>query len=235
VKRDPRVVMTAVLAAAWFTLPLGVSILLFAHLGEVSDWLRGHGSMGAFVGAGAFAVAAGIGLLPTYAQAVLMGWVFGFVTGTGVSVAGYVGGALIGWSFSRLVAGDSVRALIDRQPRWGVVRAALVEASAPRTAFLVALLRFPPNSPFAFTNLVLAATGVRFLPMIAGSIAGMLPRTAVACWVGAQAASTGAKDLAELMKKQGPMAIVIGVVLLVAALAVMQHIGKRALRAAGIG
>lgn len=46
---------------------------------------------------------------------------------------------------------------------------------------------------------------------------------------------TGAKDLAELMKKQGPMAIVIGVVLLVAALAVMQHIGKRALRAAGIG
>jgi uncharacterized membrane protein YdjX (TVP38/TMEM64 family) len=71
--------------------------------------------------------------------------------------------------------------------------------------------------------------------MIAGSIAGMLPRTAVACWVGAQAASTGAKDLAELMKKQGPMAIVIGVVLLVAALAVMQQIGKRALRAAGIG
>jgi hypothetical protein len=53
--------------------------------------------------------------------------------------------------------------------------------------------------------------------------------------VGAQAASTGAKDLAELMKKQGPMAIVIGVVLLVAALAVMQQIGKRALRAAGIG
>jgi hypothetical protein len=31
------------------------------------------------------------------------------------------------------------------------------------------------------------------------------------------------------------MAIVIGVVLLVAALAVMRHIGKRALRAAGIG
>ena len=45
-------------------------------------------------GAGAFAVAAGIGLLPTYAQAVLMGWVFGFGTGTGVSVAGYVGGAV---------------------------------------------------------------------------------------------------------------------------------------------
>jgi uncharacterized membrane protein YdjX (TVP38/TMEM64 family) len=164
-----------------------------------------------------------------------MGWVFGFATGTGVSVAGYVGGALIGWSFSRLVAGDSVRTLIDRQPRWAVVRTALVDARPARTALLVALLRFPPNSPFAFTNLVLAATGVRFVPMIVGSIAGMLPRTAVACWVGAQGAATGAKDLAELMKQQGATAVMVGIALLVVALAVMQHIGKRALRAAGIG
>lgn len=232
--RDPRLVAAGVLAAAWFTLPLGFSILLFASLGEVSDWLRSHGTSGAAVGALAFAVAAGVGLLPTYAQAVLMGWVFGTALGSGVSVAGYVGGAVIGWTFSRLVAGDAVRRAIDGHPKWGVVRAALVDAKPLRTGFLVALLRFPPNSPFAFTNLVLAATGVRFLPMIAGSIAGMLPRTVFACWIGAQGAATGAKDLADLMKKQGPTAVLVGIVLLVVALAVMQRIGTRALRAAGL-
>jgi F0F1-type ATP synthase assembly protein I len=62
----------------------------------------------------------------------------------------------------------------------------------------------------------------------------MLPRTVFACWIGAQGAATGAKDLADLMKKQGPMAVVVGIVLLVVALAVMQRIGTRALRAAGL-
>jgi uncharacterized membrane protein YdjX (TVP38/TMEM64 family) len=233
-RRDPRLLLTGLLAAAWFTLPLGFSVLLFAYLGEVSEWLRGHGAAGATVGAAAFAVAAGTGILPTYAQAVLMGWVFGTATGAGVSVAGYVGGAVIGWSFSRLVAGDAVRRAIDGHPRWGVVRSALVDASPLRTMGLVALLRFPPNSPFAFTNLVLAATGVRFVPMIAGSVVGMLPRTVFACWIGAQGAATGATDLADLMRKQGPTAVVVGVVLLVVALFVMQQVGNRALRTAGL-
>jgi catalase (peroxidase I) len=42
------------------------------------------------------------------------------------------------------------------------------------------------------------------------------------------------QDLADLMKKQGPTAVVVGIVLLVVALAVMQRIGTRALRAAGL-
>jgi uncharacterized membrane protein YdjX (TVP38/TMEM64 family) len=70
--------------------------------------------------------------------------------------------------------------------------------------------------------------------MMAGSIAGMLPRTAVAVWIGAQGAATGATDLRELMEKQGVTALVVGVLLLVGVLAVMQHIGNRALRAAGL-
>lgn len=230
----PRLVGTAALALAWFTLPLGFSILLFAWLGEVSDWLRAHGAAGIAIAAGGFAVAAGTGCLPTYAQAVLMGWVFGMAVGLPVSVLGYLGGAVIGWGLSRAVAGDAVRALIDGHPKWGVVRRALVDARPARTVFLVALLRFPPNSPFAFTNLVLAATGVRFWTMAIGSIMGMLPRTAVAAWVGAQAAATGARDLKELMQKQGPWALVVGVALLIGVLWVMQRIGQRALRAAGL-
>jgi uncharacterized membrane protein YdjX (TVP38/TMEM64 family) len=234
-RRDPRVIGTALLAVAWFTLPLGFSVLMFAYLGEATEWFRAQGQAGVAIAMVAFAVCAGIGLLPTYAQAVLAGWIFGFATGVPVSVVGYVGGALLGWGLSSAVAGDAIRARIDVHPKWRVVRSALVDASAARTAGLVALLRFPPNSPFAFTNLVLAATGVRFWPMMAGSVAGMLPRTAVAVWVGAQGAATGATNLRELMEKQGLTALVVGVVLLVGVLAVMQHIGTRALRAAGLG
>lgn len=233
-RRNPRVLASVALSAAWFTLPALFSVGLFAYLGTVSDWLRSHGSAGLVVAAAGFAVTAGLGLMPTYAQAVLMGWVFGTAAGLGVSVVGYVGGAVLGWAVCRAVARDEVRALIDAEPRWRVVRSALVDASQARTVWLVALLRFPPTSPFAFTNMLLAATGVRFGPMIAGSLLGMLPRTAVAAWFGAQGAATGAQDLKDLMQKQGLPAVIVGVVLIVAVLAVLQHIGKRALRAAGL-
>ena len=233
-RRNPRVLASVALSAAWFTLPALFSIGLFASLGPVSEWLRSHGSAGLVVAAAGFAVTAGLGLMPTYAQAVLMGWVFGTAAGLGVSVVGYVGGAVLGWAVCRAVARDEVRALIDAEPRWRVVRSALVDASQARTVWLVALLRFPPTSPFAFTNMLLAATGVRFGPMIAGSLLGMLPRTAVAAWFGAQGAATGAQDLKDLMQRQGFPAVIVGVVLIVAVLAVMQHIGKRALRAAGL-
>lgn len=233
-RRNPRVLASVALSAAWFTLPALFSIGLFAYLGPVSDWLRSHGNAGLAVAAAGFAAAAGLGLMPTYAQAVLMGWVFGTAAGLGVSVVGYVGGAVLGWAICRAVARDEVRALIDSDPRWRVVRSALVDASQARTVGLVALLRFPPTSPFAFTNMLLAATGVRFGPMIAGSLLGMLPRTAVAAWFGAQGAATGAQDLKDLMQRQGLPAVIVGVVLIVAVLAVMQHVGKRALRAAGL-
>ena len=118
---------------------------------------------------------------------------------------------------------------------WGVVRAAFVEAGWWRTAGIVALLRFSPNSPFAITNLVFAGSGVRFAPMLVGSIIGMLPRTVVAVWIGAEGASTGAHDLTELMDKQGKGALIAGVAILFVVLAVLHVIGKRALRAAGLG
>jgi uncharacterized membrane protein YdjX (TVP38/TMEM64 family) len=232
--RNPRIVLAALLGTAWMVLPLALSVVLLTRLGQVTDELHGQGDRAPWIAAALFAVTTGLGLLPTYAQAVLMGWVFGTLVGIEVSVAGYLGGTVIGYLVSALAVGDAARRAIDAQPRWRVVRTALVEASAPRTAGIVALLRFSPNSPFAITNLLLAASGVRFLPMLLGSIAGMLPRTAFAVWIGAEGAATGAHDLKELMDKQGPLAIVVGVVLLLAVLAILQQVGKRALQAAGL-
>lgn len=232
---DVHVILSGALAVAWFTLPLAISIYLLANLESVTGALADEGARGAWLAVAIFAATAGLGLLPTYAQSIVVGWVFGFGTGLAVAVGGYTGGALIGFGVSRLASGTSVQQLIDRRPRWEVVRKALVSAGFWRTVGIVALVRFPPNSPFAFTNLVLAASGVRWLPMLVGTVVGMLPRTAVAVFIAAQASNTGAKSLGALVKDQGVWAVVAGCALLVIAFMVMQHIGKRALQAAGLG
>ncbi|MFO0962391.1 MAG: VTT domain-containing protein [Phycisphaerales bacterium] len=231
---SPRVIATALLAGLWCTLPLLLSIALFASIESVTGWLHGMGERGPWIAAGIFALAAGAGLLPTYAQSVLAGWVFGFTTGTWVSACGGVVGAVTGYALSRAVAGDAMRTMIDAHPRWGVVRRALTEASFGRTLLVVTLLRFPPNVPFSFANLVFASTGVRFLPMVLGSLVGMLPRTAVAVWIGAQGSASGAKNFGDLVKQEGWTATFIGIGALVVALLILQAIGNRALRAAGL-
>ncbi|MBL9140642.1 MAG: VTT domain-containing protein [Phycisphaerae bacterium] len=232
--KNPRVIASGLLTVLWFTMPLGVSILLLANLGTVTTWLEEQGGTGIAIAVAVFAGASGLGLLPTYAQAIVVGWVFGFAIGLPVSVAGYLGGAVIGFGISRLVAGESLRALVDQRPKWRVVRQALVEASTWRTIGIVALVRFPPKSPFAFSNLVLAASGVRWSTMIIGSIAGMLPRTALAVAIAAQARSTGAQGLKDLIEDKGLVTVVVGVALLIGVFWVMQQIGVRALKAAGL-
>lgn len=231
---DAHVIASGALALAWFTLPLAFSVLLLANLGAVTEWFESHGGAGILLATAVFAVASGLGLLPTYAQSIVVGWVFGVAVGLPVSVCGYLGGAIIGFGVSKLAAGQSLQALVDARPKWAVVRRALVESGTWRTIGIVALVRFPPNSPFAFTNLVLAASGVRWVPMMVGSLAGMLPRTAVAVAVAAQARASGARNLTELVEKQGVVAVVIGVALLIVVFVLMQRIGVRALRMAGL-
>jgi uncharacterized membrane protein YdjX (TVP38/TMEM64 family) len=49
---------------------------------------------------------------------------------------------------------------------------------------MIALLRLPPNSPFALTNLAMSAAKVPFLAFIVGTVIGMAPRTAIAVVIG---------------------------------------------------
>lgn len=236
-KWDAHVKASAVLAVLWFSLPLLISVSVFVGHSQVNEFLRGQGDAGYFIAAGIFAVAAGLGLLPTYAQSLVVGWAFPFWPALAVAVFGYVGGAILGFGVSRLAAGESVQALVDRKPQWAVVRKALVAASFWRTVGLVALVRFPPNSPFAFTNLVLAASGVRWGPMLLGSLIGMLPRTALAVWIAGQGAASGSESFGDLLNPTGGVKFVtaiVGIALFIVAMVVMQQIGVRALRAAGM-
>jgi uncharacterized membrane protein YdjX (TVP38/TMEM64 family) len=216
----------AFLAAAALFLPLVGSIALFAYIDTIGAWLRGHGIAGLALYAAAFAILAGLAILPTYASAILGGWAFGFALGLPGALCGFLGGALIGYTTGRLTARDRVNKMIKEQPRWDAVRGALVGSGFWKTLGIVTLIRVPPNSPFAFTNLLLSSLKTNLLAYTLGTMMGMLPRTAIVIFVASQFKDLTAAEAAE----RKPIWLVAGgVVLAVLVLCVLGAIAKRAL------
>lgn len=165
--------------------PLGGFALLYFR-DPVSQWLMERGQFGVGVYIAGFAICAGFALLPTYAQAVVGGFVFHFATGFPAAMAGFLLAALIGYAVARLVGGDRAAYLIREHAKWQAVRDALLGGGFWKTLGIVTLVRFPPNSPFAITNLVMAATGARPTAYALGTVIGMAPRTAAAVYIGSQ-------------------------------------------------
>lgn len=167
--------------------PLLGSLVLFANAETVSETLRAQGTAGWVLFVLAFAVLSGLALLPTYAQSGMAGYIFGVAWGAPGAVLGCVGGAMIGYAVARLLAGQRVRRVVDENPKWKAVADALLgqRLSLARTIGTVALIRLPPNSPFAMTNLALAGLRVRPDAYFVGSALGIAPRTIVAAFIGA--------------------------------------------------
>lgn len=165
--------------------PIAGSVVLFVSIASISAWLHSLNSLGVFVYAGAFAVLSGLSLLPTYAQAALGGFVFGVAWGIPAALLGFVGGAAIAYEIARLASGDRVDRLLQEHRKWQVVRDALLGEGFLKTLGIISLLRLPPNSPFAITNLVLSALKVPRSAYLLGTLLGMTPRTAAAVIIGA--------------------------------------------------
>jgi len=173
----------AVIAAALPGLG-GFALLYFRD--AAASWLLSHESLGVALYVACFALTAGLALLPTYAQAIIGGFVFRFPAGFPAALGGFVGASLIGYGVARLASADRATRLIEEQPKWKVVYDALLGGGFWRTLGIVTLLRVPPNSPFAITNLVLAATRTRLSVYALGTLIGMAPRTAAAVYIGSQ-------------------------------------------------
>lgn len=173
----------SVLAILASTMPLLGGFALLFTLNQVGPWLKELGDAGVALYIGGFAVCAGLAVLPTYAQAVLGGWAFGFTTGFLAALAGFLGGAMLGYAVARGAAGERVTQLLREHPRWQAVYDALLGSSAMKTFLIITLIRLPLNSPFAISNLVLAATKVPIGPFVLGTLVGMAPRTALAVWI----------------------------------------------------
>jgi len=229
----PDVARAGALAVAWAVLPATMGFVLLSQIEPVSAWLLANPFQGFVLYVIAFAVTSGLGLLPTYAQSVLGGWVFGpligIAGGTSGALLGFAGGALIGYIVSRLVARNRVEKWIEGRAKADAVRQALVGRGFWPTLGIVALVRLPPNSPFSVTNLALASTGVPLPAYLAGTVLGMTPRTALAVGLAAAAAATGAQDIQSFIREQGWLPFVIGLAALLGAIGVIGVIAKRAL------
>lgn len=212
----------SVLAILSATLPAIGGFALVAFVQQAGDWLKSHEEALLIYAAG-FAIAAGLAILPTYAQSILGGWAFGFERGLmGAMIGGTLGG-IIGYVIARSVSARRVNAVIDEHPRWRAVCDALVGGGFFKTAGLVTLVRLPPNSPFALTNLILGATRVRFLPFVLGTMIGLAPRTAFVVYGAAQAQQLNVRETGSWM--MFAVKIVIALIVLI----VIGAIGKRAL------
>lgn len=199
--------------------------VLLGTLDPVGRWLVDIGAAGVVVYAVAFALLSGFALLPTYAQAILGGWAFGFAVGFPAALAGFLGGAAIGYVIARRAASEPVTRMIDEKPRWAAVRDALVGSGPVRTFGIVTLVRLPPNSPFALTNLVMGTTRVAPVPYLLGTLVGLAPRTGVAVYLAA-----GVKDLMSAEKARPSWLFWSGLAVTVVAVLVIGSIAQRALR-----
>jgi uncharacterized membrane protein YdjX (TVP38/TMEM64 family) len=217
-----------ILAVVAAVMPVAGSAILFYNANTVADFLRARGDAGVVIFAAAFAITAGLALLPTYAQCAMAGYVFHTARGFPASLAGVLGAAILAYELNRRIAADRVEAILRDHPRWRGVRDALVGVDAGghgfwRTVGIVALIRLPPNSPFALTNLVLASVRVPRAAYLLGTLLGIAPRSFLAVYIGA--------GVSAFTKEQITGRLPIVVVGIVVTLAVVVIIGKLAARA----
>lgn len=221
---------TGLLAALWLSAPALAGLVLLVQLGPAAAWLRTHGEGGPAVYAVVLMVTAGLGLLPTTAQAVLGGWVFGVTRGGLAAAIAFAGAVSIGFGITRAVAGRRFEAWIEAKPEAAAIRHALVGRGFVSATLMIALLRLPPQAPFAFMNLLLACSGVRIGPFVLGSVLGMMPRTLLIMAFASAAAQSGAADIQGFLR-DGPgwPVAAAGLASLVLALAVIGTIARRTL------
>ncbi|USO00047.1 MAG: TVP38/TMEM64 family protein [Phycisphaeraceae bacterium] len=215
------------LGILWALLPAIGGFTLLAFVGPVSEWLRAHETAGIAAYVAIFIAAAGLGFLPTYAQAFVGGWAFGPVTGTIAALSGFVGAAVVGYFIARTVGRDRVESEIQRNVKARAVRDALVGAGTARTLGIVTLVRIPPNSPFSITNLVLSTTGVPLWIYIVATAVGMLPRTALVVWLASQV--QGALTRETIKGAQPKWVLYASIAVAVGVLFLLVHIGNKAI------
>lgn len=216
------------LGIAWTIMPAAAGIVLLGNLGAVADFLKQLPADGLVLYIAVFVVAAGLGMLPTYSQAILGGWVFGLSIGMPAALGGFLGGALVGYFVARTITRDRVEHVIESNVKAKAIADALVHRGFWRTTGMVALLRVPPNSPFALTNLAMAAAKTPLLPFAIGTLIGMTPRTTIAVAFAAAGAANG-RDIQELSDK-APWMLAVGVATLILVLAIVSYIGNRAIK-----
>jgi phosphatidylserine/phosphatidylglycerophosphate/cardiolipin synthase-like enzyme/uncharacterized membrane protein YdjX (TVP38/TMEM64 family) len=158
------------LAGLWHWTPASSAITPEALAG-VGRALR-EPPVGPVLAALAVAVAGAL-FVPITALVVASVLVFGPWLGSGVSLAGALGGAVLGWAAGRLFWRDALHRLLT--PRFR----RLSERIAVRGVLAVAAVRVIPLAPFALVNVAAGVSHVRLRDFVAGSALALAPGVAL--------------------------------------------------------
>jgi len=154
-------------------------MVLLGTLTLVGPWFKSHAAMGVALYVALVALGAGLAILPTYGCSILGGWAFGFALGFPAVMAALAAACFIGFTLAGRVSGDHLVTLIAERPKWRAVFRGLVGSGFGKALFIITLLRLPPTSPFAVTNVLMAAARVPRAAFVLGTTLGLAPRTAV--------------------------------------------------------
>jgi uncharacterized membrane protein YdjX (TVP38/TMEM64 family) len=205
--------MTIGIASAVVPAILGFVLIGYAVTSQdaIQGWVDTSQLAAPLLIAIAFGLATGSALLPTYALSFACGVYYGPVVGSGIALAGVNIGAIVGYGWGRLLGHGPVMRVIESRPKAAIIRRALVDRGIAQETIAVTLIRLPPNSPFAITNLLMAAVGVRPAPYLVGTAIGISFRTVFAVILGVQVES-----LSEMKSAGGGTVKILGIVVGVA-------------------
>ena len=197
--------------------------LIFLLLLPHAEALRAGGPLLALALLVVGGLACGLAVVPTHLLSLVSGWSLGLPLGLAVTLAATTAAAALGHAAGRSLAGPAPLAWAQRHPRGAALCAAIAEAPPGRAGLLVGLLRLSPVVPYAVTNVLTAVFGVRRLPLLAGTAAGLAPRVAVVVALGA-----GLEQLS-WERPDAPWLVAAGVAATVASVAGLGWVTRRAL------
>lgn len=171
----------------------------------VRPWIEANAAIAPYLVFLGIGIATGSAIMPTYALAFACGVFFGFSVGGPIAWGGVILGSMVGYGWGALLARKRVMHVIDAHERAKIVRAALLDRAWWSELMVITLLRFPPNSPFALTNLVMSSTRVNIGAYLVGTALGIMPRTLFAVWVGSQVG-----DMTQAQTAGGRWRVLIG-------------------------
>lgn len=154
-----------------------LSYFLFQNQGTLADWTAGEWIISSLV----LAVLCAVAIVPPTFLALVMGYFMGYWALPYLIGINMLAIVLI-YGISRIVNFSFVREWLNKNEKARAVMQQIKEDELK----VIFFTKLSPLLPFAVTNLVFAASGASFRNILLGGFLGMVPRTALAVYVGAQ-------------------------------------------------
>jgi uncharacterized membrane protein YdjX (TVP38/TMEM64 family) len=226
----PRLGPLWLFAIAWTTIPLLTGAYLVVRLGYFAQAIVAYGSAGIVLWTLFMAISVGVGLLPVYANSILCGWLFGWLPGLSSAMVSYTLASGIGSFISRRLFGSRVEAFITAHPQARAIREALFRSDGKRALLIVTLVRLA-GTPFPATTLALSTCGTPRPAFFLGTFLGLLPGVTISTLMASTAASTGARNLPDVIRRSThPALLIVGLLGALGVFALISRMARRALQ-----